>query len=394
MTAASVDLLDLLPRIESTVEAGHVRAASVQEKVRLLEPLKRDGSTIHILDESSEMHTRSFKAVTALMCVADCLRRGIDSICFSSGANTGMALTSYANRVGIRTHFFIPSQNLSKLDPRCVDSPLSHIHPVEDPSQTKWMCDRFACETGMSLMPENKHWLDAARLRGAAIERLMEECAPCDWLAQTVCAGFGPIGIYDYLVQQHEKGCLKVLPRFLAVQQSANCALGRHLQSRLGPTKVVLAEDDNRPIEEIMYDFHPETYGTFADMESVLRTTDGLLLVLGYTEYNRLFVSGRDGTQVLEHLERCGVEIAMRPGKNEPRELMQKAGLIAILGAMKAARIGLLPKRSSVLCAFGAGAAAGVTNETRQVPFVTVSERSECPLGRVVSHAVKREGYG
>ena len=262
--------------IESRLKA--IEPFSIQEQIRLIPPLHFNGVKVFILDESSGMHTGSFKALDASVCIGDCIRKGINEICFTSGANTGMALTAYGNQVGIKTHFFIPASNGWKLDSRYVKSPLSYIYAVEDSDLVKELCKGFSNATNIPLMPLREHRHQGSRRRGAYIATLIEEGFHTDWFVQTVCAGFGPIGIYDYLYELQLLNKLKTLPKFLAVQQSGNNAMTKWLSPRLGESRILNTRGNGALIEATMYDKHPETYETFDEMEKVFQLSAGAII--------------------------------------------------------------------------------------------------------------------
>ena len=345
--------------IDGILEGEFERRVSIQERVRVLPPLHWQGIDIYILDESSQMYTGSFKAFTALTCISDCLRKGIEEICFVSGANTGMALAAYANRLGIGTHFFIPVSNTWKLDTRYVGSPLSSVYAVEDPASTKAICNEFAAKTDIPLMPERDHHLIAGRKRGAIIFSLIRSGLKFDWFAQTVCAGFGPIGIYDFLLSFKEQDPAFEVPKFLGVQQLGNCALVRYLLSRKMEFVAGTVGPSGQLIEEIMYDRHPETYGTFPLVEHVIRASNGAMVTITNNELANSLINTEKKHLVHEHLECYNTRLQTMVRNRGIIEIVQKAGFMAIAGVMEAVRARFITEGQKVLCSFGAGASAG-----------------------------------
>lgn len=381
---------------QNPVDSEQVEFASfkLSEQVRLLPPMELDGVHIYILDESSKMFTGSFKAFDAFACISECIQKGIQEICFTSGANTGIALTAYANKVGMTTHFFVPYDNIWKLDKRYVCLKLSNIYSVKDARMTKNLCEKFSHETNIPLVPKMEHRRRAAHRRGAFIVSLIEDGLKADWFAQTVCAGFGPIGIYDFLLSQREQGILKSIPRLLAIQQSGNCALAQYLKSRIGSSRVMISKIDEELIEETMYDKHPETYGTFNEMEHVIRQCNGVVVMVTKKEFENAFRTNGQGRQILDHLEQCGIRLATAMRNGTGLEFVQKSGLLAIIGVLKAVEFGFLPKDQKVLCSFSGGATIGTFQQMPADYAIKLSEPYDRSLGKIIESTNQRRRKG
>ena len=376
--------------VEIDAVKARVGSPSIQEQARLLPPLHFEGVDIYILDESSQMYTGSFKALTALECITDCLRKGIKEISFTSGANTGMALAAYASKMGVQSHFFIPSGNTWKLECRYAGGPLSSIYAVKDSERTKRLCEEFARRTGIPLMPKPEHRLKAAHRRGAFIASLIHEGLKPNWFAQTICAGFGPIGIYDFLLNYRKPNRSLLIPRFLGVQQSGNCSLAKYLQYRNPEFQVVDSNHDRSLIEEAIYDRHPETYGTFPSMEGVLRMSLGAVITVTENEFMSSLMDVKAGSLILQHLK-CNCVVLARAAKNgEASEIVQKAGLLAILGVVKAVRIGLIPKGEKVLCSFSGGATVDAFQPLPDDYILTLGTPYQTSLGNLANSVNKK----
>lgn len=374
--------------IEAVRDRDH--SAPIQEQTRLLPPVHFQGVDIYILDESSQMYTGSFKALTASECISDCLRKGIKEICFTSGANTGMALAAYASKMGVQSHFFIPAGNTWKLDFRYVGSPLCSIYAVKDSAKTKELCEKFAQRTGIPLMPKPEHRLKAAHRRGAFIASLIHEGLKPNWFAQTICAGFGPIGIYDFLLNHRNPNPSFLIPRFLGVQQSGNCSLAGYLQSKSPEFQVVGSNHDGSLIEEGIYDRHAVTYGTFPSMERVLRVSDGAVITVTEDEFTSTLMNVEAEHLILEHLKCNGVVLARERKNGKTSEIVQKAGLLAIAGVMKGVRVGLIPKGEKVLCSFSGGATVGTFQPLPDDHIFRLDMPSETSLSNLIKSVNKK----
>ncbi len=163
--------------------------SSIREGARIFPLLTYRGVDLHVLDESSLMHTGTLKSIDGCLTAAKCRLRGYERVVFESGGNTGTALTEYGRKAGLETFCFVPEASVPLLDSRVFESETAHLIAVADASLVK----------------------EAARHGGF------------DWLVQTISAAFGPIGIYGVL-HGFEAG-LDRIPRFLGIQQEANCPM-------------------------------------------------------------------------------------------------------------------------------------------------------------------------
>ena len=85
---------------------------SLREGARVFPLLKYRGVDIHILDESSLMHTGTLKSIDGCITTAKCKLRGYERVVFESGGNTGTALTEYGQKAKLETFLFVPEENL------------------------------------------------------------------------------------------------------------------------------------------------------------------------------------------------------------------------------------------------------------------------------------------
>ena len=356
------------------------RPGRVRTGVRLLGPFLQRAVLLYVLDESSRMATGSFKDFDAVECLADCLSEGITEICVCSGANTGMAVAAHADTHGIRTHLFFPAQNLSKLDARHVLSGTCRLYAVEHAADTKELCKEFASRLDIPLVPRAEQRRRAARRRGRLMQELWHDKPGPDWFAQSVCAGFGPIGVYEFFTEQGGLGQDGRLPRFLAVQQATNSPLAAHLLESGCVTQASLGAATGTDIEPVMYDRYPETYGTFTAMETVMERSRGAVVTLNQAEYGE-FVCEPPGHGMLARLQHLGLSRAFGyDNERDGKRPVQKAGVMAMAGVHKAIRNGIVQRDEIVLCSFSGGGANG--------RFIPVKERDTVWLTGSLEHSL------
>lgn len=367
--AASGDELDARTRRQFH---DWLARASVQEGVRLFPLFEHRGVAIHLLDESSLMHTRTFKSIDGCVTAAHCRLAGHLRVVLESGGNSGTALAAYCQRLGIETFCFVPQANLSLLNGEVFANPTSHLIAVKIRGMVKEATHRFAQQRGLTLVPRVEWRLEAAMFRGFFILEQMLAGNCFDWLAQTISAGFGPIGIYRALMRH--RGEFELLPRFLGVQQASNCPMYRAWLASIGGVATI-PERDEPLVVSVMYDEKPQTHGTFAALERVLVSSGGSMTTVEASELDKFLSRRFDGRTPLQLLHDNGVLVAMRNG-----EVVEKAGLLALAGVVKAIDAGVVAAGSRVLCSLTGAAGGGGDNAVPEHVIDSLAQVDQLPL--------------
>jgi hypothetical protein len=338
---------------------------SMREGAKIFPLLTYRGVELHVLDESSLMHTGTLKSIDGCIAAAKCKVRGDERVVFESGGNTGMALTEYGQKAGLETFCFVPEANLSLMDSRVFEPARAHLIAVSEPGLVKKATHLFGGLNGIRHIPEVPWRYEASRFRGCFILEHSMKHGGFDWLVQTISAAFGPIGIYSVL-GRFSSGTDRV-PRFLGIQQEANCPMYRAWTSRdrgidAAPPDPVNGKD---LLTKVMYDVAPQTYGTYEDMKDVLTATEGDLRTVSHSEFFALLDQRFGGKRLLDVLDENGVQIGIRHN-----EIVEKTGLIALAGAVKAIADNTIAPGSRVLCCLTSGTRAG---DGRAAPEYRVS---------------------
>lgn len=336
---------------ERTMFREWLARASMQEGVRLLPLFTHGGVDVHLLDESTLMHTRTFKSIDGCVTAAHCKRLGFDKVVLESGGNNGTALTTYCRRLGIETFCFVPQANLPLLNSKTFAHPTSHLIAVRDRGMVKEATHRFARQRGLPLVPRVDWRYEAARFRGSFILEQIMAGRRFDWLSQTISAAFGPIGIYRVL-RQHRAG-IGALPRFLGVQQATNCPMYRAWQHN-GGDRGGAASGEEPLVVSVMYDVRPQTHGTYAELEQLLDESVGSMTTVDAGEFDAFLQRRFNGRTPLEHLDANGISITLHDGG-----IVEKAGLMSLAGVVKAIDAGTIPSGSRILCSLTGGASEG-----------------------------------
>ncbi len=321
---------------------------SIREGVRVVPIPPYKGVAMHILDETSGMATGSLKSIDGCLTASRCRVEGIARVVFESGGNTGSALTRYGQNAGLETFFFCPCDNLDLLDSGLFRTGRAHLVGVEDRGRAKELAALFAHAAGVPRVPDKRWRYAAGMFRGLFIVEHMLAAGGFDWISQTVSAAFGPIGIYRVLKTFRDD--LRGLPRFLGVQQEANCPMFRMWKPEAAARAGKSGREQGRLLARIMYDESPDTHKTYGDLRALLLSTRGDLLTVNGEEFDSRLAPSADYGPVLEALRSCGIAISVRAG-----EVVEAAGLVALAGTMKAVDDGTIRPGSRVLCCLTGG---------------------------------------
>lgn len=338
--------------------------SSIREGERVVPLFSYRGVGIHILDETSRMASGSMKSIDGCLTTSFCRTEGTMRIVFESGGNTGSALTRYGRNAGLETFFFCPRDNVDLLDSGLFGGRRAHLVAVQDRGQVKELAGLFAKTTGIRSVPEKSWRYAAGMFRGLFILEHMFEAGRFDWISQTVSAAFGPIGIYKVLKAFREE--LGGMPRFLGVQQEANCPMYRAWKPDAASRPAKEGKEQDRLLARIMYDPSPGTHETYRDLHRILLETRGDLLTVNEEEFDSYLRPSAEYEPILELLRLQGIPISLHSGK-----VLEKAGLIALAGTMKAIDAGIIPAGGRVLCALTGGVSAA---DGRARPEVNVRE--------------------
>ncbi len=322
-----------------------LKGTSIREGARIFFLLKYKGVEIFALDETSLMHTKTLKSIDGCVTTARCKLAGYDRVVLETGGNTGSALTAYGTRSGLETFCFIPGENLPLLNSKFFASPKAHLISVEDPGLVKKSTQLFEKLYGLKHIPETRWRYEASRFRGLPIlEFMLLEGKRFDWITQTISAAFGPIGIYWSF--RHLGRNIGGLPRFLGIQQEANCPMYRAWKAGRRNLRPLKIDSTSGLLTPVMYDVKPHTYGTYRDLLGVLEETKGALCTINRSEFTSLLDSDFDGKGIRGLLKEHNIEIG---------EMKEKSGLIALAGTLKEIDAGTIRKGSRVLWCLTSG---------------------------------------
>jgi threonine synthase len=322
-----------------------LESTSIREGSRIFFLLKYKGVEVFAMDETSLMHTNTLKSIDGCLTTARCKLAGYDRVIMETGGNTGSALTAYGTRAGIETFCFIPRENLCLLNRKFFTSPKAHLISVQDPGMVKECVRQFEERYGLKHIPETQWRFEASEFRGLRIlEHMLAESMTFDWISQTISAAFGPIGIYRAF--HHRGRNLGKMPRFLGIQQEANCPMYRAWKARSRDLRPQKVDSTSGLLSPVMYDVRPQTYGTYRQLLGLLKETKGRMCTINHSEFSSFLDRDLGGTGILALLEEHGIEIG---------EVRERTGLIALAGTLKEIDAGTIRKGSRVLWCLTSG---------------------------------------
>lgn len=343
-----------------------LEGCSVREGVRIVPLLEHRGVALDVLDETSCMLTGTLKSIDGCVTSAWCLFEGVRRVVFETGGNTGAALAEYGARAGLESFCFVPRENLPLLASETFARPETHLVAVEEPGLVRPAAERFAELYGLVRVPRREWRVAASRFLGCFLLESLLDGQRVDWLVQTISAGFAPIGIYDVLAAHGLPDAARGAPRFLGVQQAANCTMFRAWRAGSPDVEPEPVRSTARLLSPVMYDSRPLAYGTFERLRGVLERTDGDLTTIDEDEFARTLASHPAGSRLLDRLAEEGISITVRDGR-----VVERTGLIALAGALREIDSGRIAAGSRVLCCLTSGTGRP---DGRAVPELTIGD--------------------
>lgn len=267
---------DLLPvdRLEDAVSLNEGGSAIVE--LSGVQPAL-GGARLFLMLDAVQNPTGTFKDREASLIISRCRALGLDRLVFYSTSNTGRGYMHYAASIGLTTYLFVPAECRHKLTASIDKGPNQHVIAVDgEYPRIAPYAKAFAAANGLTLIAPLHDRTEAyTTLAFEQAERMPE----CDFFAQTIASGMGPIGFlrgHEHLarlgIQPHGK-----VPRIICVQSSETNAMSRAYQAG----KPELTEAD-LPAQWPTGLFEPTLNSTnpvnnYPDLSECLRASNGLI---------------------------------------------------------------------------------------------------------------------
>jgi hypothetical protein len=227
----------------------------------------------------------------------------------------------------VTAFLFNPTTTLYKADGNCFKNG-SHLIAVDLPEpEVKKLADIFARHYALLLVPDIRWRLAASALRAMFIMEQMQRIGQINWIAQTMCAGYGPAGIYGCFSSLAREGVIpmETVPKFLGFQQEANAPMVRAWTDRAREiSRSHVRPEPDRYIEPGLYNTNPgSNYTRLADLISYF---GGDMLEVNLGVYDRY------EAEVVALLDGCGVMLDRLPSG----EIREKTAILTGAGLLQA----------------------------------------------------------
>lgn len=359
------------------VETEQMVYCSRREGAQIVDLGTWRGVRLKLLDESSLMASGTYKSLDGCVSTAICRQNSVNRAVFSSGANAGSALSLYGAKTGLESFFFCPSGNIRKLDGAVFERPAVHLIAVDGADRrVKRAAALMAERLPAPIIPELEWRLRSAACRGLFIaENIISQGSKFDWFVQSICAGYGPLGIYRAFADLVDSGTLGngQVPRLMGVQQAGLCPIVSAWENGC-PSLPPMASGDWReePIEPALYNVHPDK--TYPELYTILKAYNGDAIAVCQDEFERF------GPDFLDLLETAGMVLTRVNG-----QLLERAGLLAGAGVLKAIDTGRIAPGCAVLCALTGGMGKAPSKKAAPECRIGVKEDLEASIARLAS---------
>lgn len=329
------------------IDFSLLKKVSIREGCRILGPIKYHGTNIFVLDMASLMADGNFKSSVACMSMARIMEQGARGLVVCSSGNTGTAIARYSKASNLETYIFIPKISSYKIDFSVIDETIHQVEIIDKPEwEVHAIARTFAKENSFAFVPSIEHQLEANSCRALfMLEYMRESGVAFHWTSQAVSGGHGPAGFYKKLYSLSEKGMqIDVIPGFIGVQQSGISPMynawnkGRnHIDDEdinLYPSNI---------IEPTLYSTRPDQ--NYRYLHDIMMENGGTLYCIDISEYKRL------EAEALRITDNCGLNLKTVK-KGDSKVISEKAGILSIMGVLKAIEDGLISSEENVLATF------------------------------------------
>jgi threonine synthase len=265
---------DLLPldRLDDVVSMNEGGSAIVE--LPAVEPSLR-GARLSLMLDAVQNPTGTFKDREASLIISRCRALGLDHLVFYSTSNTGRAYMHYAASIGLTTYLFVPAECRHKLTASISKGPNQSVIAVDgEYPRIAPYAKAFAAANGLTLIAPLHDRTEAyATLAYEQVERMPE----CDFFAQTIASGMGPIGFLRGHQHLARLGIHSQVPRIICVQSSETNSMSRAYRAG----KPELTEAD-LPAQWPTGLFEPTLNSTnpahnYPELSETLRASNGLI---------------------------------------------------------------------------------------------------------------------
>lgn len=358
------------------VKYEFLEKASILEGARIIPLTSYKEVNLSLLDLSTESETKTFKSSLACVTIGHCLENNIERIVFQSSGNTANALTAYAKKQHIQTILLYIPASRYKLEPQLYDN--NHHIAIEcdvTEPKLKELLQLFGTTFAVEIVPHFDHQIESNKVRANfLLDHYQETGQWFEWQAQSISTGYGIFGLYQGfkdLKDRHEIPAHFKLPRLLGVQQSAFKPYTDEIRKLLNDEPI---PSENGVLEPTL--FRSKITTELRDtMLNILKTSSGMFEIVNVVDYAQYHEKAQS------ILEQIGIKFGVKIIDNQEK-IIEKSGLLALIGALKAIDNRRVQSGSSILIVFTGGTKAFKDTFTPQYQLADINiEREVIALG-------------
>jgi len=325
----------------------YLQRVSIKEGVRIIDlPDTISGVRVALLDLSSLSKTGTFKDCLATITISDCLAKDIKKYVYQSSGNTGNALAAYSARHNLKSILLYPSNSRYKLGANFIDKRYTTTVECNVPEpQIKELAKNISENLNLPLMPTFEHQIQSNKLRAYFIAEYCRSTKKYfDWHVQSLSSGYGIFGFYRGLEELNNNFGFTKPPKLLGIQQESIHPFVNDYRKQINLEEI--PEGKAPTIEPTLFRRNPpEEFLKL--MRHIVKQHGGTIEMITNKQYRQF----RD--KVIDMLKQVNIEISFT---NIPeKEMIEKAGLLALIGTMTAVKSKIIKSGERVLVAFTGG---------------------------------------
>jgi len=306
------------------------------------DPLEYHGVNLFLLDLTTNSATGTFKDWVAGYTVAHCIQHNIPGFVTQSSGNFANSIAHFANKFGIKVTILYPRLSRYKIiSEGHSDQYIKFIEVDKAEKEIKALTEELCAYLSLPWLPAFEHQVESNKIRAHFVQEYSSlKHIHFDYMSQALSSGFGIFGFYRGVCET-EYFRINNSPAFIGIQQSMVPPFYRYIYNSNG------YEPDREMIEPTLFRSAPPV-SFLEEMKNIVETSDGCIDLL-YPEEFDLYLP------VAESLfHEREIEITRIGGK-----IVEKSGLIALIGALKLIDSARIRIGSNVLVSVTGGTANG-----------------------------------
>lgn len=335
-------VFSFLDEDEGLIPKDILLQASIGEYANVVECGEYKGVEIDALDMSSGAKTGTFKDWVACATIAYCKYNNVENFVTQSSGNTANAIAAYCTEFDHSATIFYMKGNADKLKPQFFDGGSIKAVAVDgEESYLKEVTRKFSDNNDIPWLPnlDIQDFSNSIRAN-YVLKYCMLNNKNYDWHSQSLSSGYGVFGFYNGLRRLGRDSGFK----FLGVQQSV---ISPFIKIFRNSEYEGVDFSGERLIEKTLFRSSP-TEELYKRMGRILAEYGGSFSMVTNDIYGTYL------ERALYMLNESGIQIT----RNSNGEIVEKSGLIDLIGVMRAIDSGVVCSGESILISITGGSGA------------------------------------